>query len=204
MEWIKTEILRQPWDVDLRLSKLNLKRTPLLNVRSVALSEAANATPNHCANASVTFAYQHGVWALRNEFLGKEWVVDRSNGVESILNKNLKVRVAFSNVDIACNEDQLPKPRSSKGAGSERICEGNLFGHLPHFAPRQSDIYVTYYLMVDETGAAELTQPVISAGSFSAYVERIFLSDGSDFTGDKLSFDNDDAIDDFDPQIIRK
>ena len=81
---------------------------------------------------------------------------------------------------------------------------GNLFGHLPHYAPQQADNYATYYLMVDQEGAAELTRPVVSGGTFSAYIELIFLSDGGDFAGDKLSLDNDDAIDDFDPQIVRK
>jgi hypothetical protein len=58
--------------------------------------------------------------------------------------------------------------------------------------------------MVDEKGAAELTRAVVSGGTFSSYIQRIYLSDGSDLTLDKLPLDNDDAVTDFDPQVTRK
>jgi hypothetical protein len=144
MEWVKTQVLKEPWDVDRRLSEMGLQRDRLLTVRTVAISEAANATLNHCANAPGTFAYQHGTWALRDQHVGDDWKVDRTDGVEAILNKALGIRVIFSNVNIACDDERNPKPRSSKGAGSERVCMGNLFGDLPRYAPRQRDEIATY------------------------------------------------------------
>lgn len=204
MEWVRTEVLKEPWDVDRRLSEMGLRRDRLLTVRTVAISEAANATPNHCANAPGTFAYQHGTWALRDQHVGDDWKADRTDGVEAILNKALGIRVIFTNVNIACDDEREPKPRSTKGPGSERVCMGNLFGDLPRYAPRQRDEIATYYLMVDENGAAELTRAVVSGGTFSSYIQRIYLSDGSDLTTDKLPLDNDDAVTDFDPQVVRK
>jgi hypothetical protein len=200
---IETQVLRDPWDVDRRLSELRLTRQKLLDARAVALQEAANATPYHCANAAGTFSYQHGTWALRNEFVSDEWRVDRADGVEAIWNDEIKIRVIFSNVDIACNNDQMPKPRSRKGAGAERACMGNLFGDLPRYAPRPAGNEATYYLMVDDRGAAELTRPVVTGGTFSAYIERIYLLDGGDPAG-RLPLDDDDALSDFDPQVARK
>ena len=201
---IQTQVLRDPWDVDRRLSELHLPRKKLLNAVAVALHEAANATPYHCANAAGTFSYQHGTWALRDEFVGDEWRVDRADGVEAIWNEELRLRVIFSNVDIACNNDQMPKPRSRKGAGAERACIGNLFGDLPRYAPTPSGKEATYYLMVDERGAAELTRPVVTGGTFSAYIERLYLSDGDDAAGQRLPLDEDDALVDFDPRVARR
>lgn len=201
---VETQILRNEWDVERRLTELGLDRQNLINVVGAAVSASADATPFHPANAAGMFAYQHGTWALRNEHVGKDWVIDRTDGVEAIRNDQTKVRIVYSNVDLACDGDQGPKPRSPKGAGAERVCNGNLFDSLPQYAPNQEDEeYTTYYLMVDERGAAELTQPVIKGRTFNAYIERIYLTDGGDAL-DSLSFDTDDAADDFNPEVIRK
>ena len=205
MSHIETKILRDPWDVNLRLSELKLPLAKLLSAVAVARHEAGNATPYHCSNASGTFAYQHGTWALRNELVGPDWTMNREDGVEAILSRDGKTKVIFSNVNVAANDFHDPKPRSQKGAGAERACIGNLFGHLPQYAPRPlSGEVATFYLMVDEEGAAELTRPVVTGGTFSAYIERIYLSDGIDPEGKGLSLDDDDAIVDFDPQVARK
>lgn len=204
MGHVETVVLREPWDVDPRLIQLGLSRSGLRRVVRVALSEAANATPHHCANASGTFAYQHGTWGLRNEFVSAGWVVERPNGVEAIWHPELKIRVIFCNVDVACDRNAKPKPRSGKGAGAERTCIGNLFGDLPTYAPRPAEGAATYYLMVDEKGASELSRPVVSGGTFVAYIEQIYLGNGdSDDEGLDL-LGRDDAVDNFDPQVVRK
>jgi len=126
--------------------------------------------------------------------------------VETIRNEKLKIIVAFSNVDLACNGFHTPKPRTKKGAGAERAMGGGLFALLdiPEYAPRPTGEWSFYYLMVDESGAAELTRPVVKGGTFIAAVERIYLSDGGDDDGGKLLEDAPDPIIDFDPQIARK
>lgn len=198
---VESKTIKEPWDVDRRLSELGLKRQPLLNVVATAVSAGADATPFHPANAAGTLSYQHGTWALRSENLADGWEIDRSAGVEAI-RKGI-VRVVYTNVDIACDDEQKPQPRSRKGSGSERVCNGSLFDHLPEYAPQADEKVETYFLMVDDTGAAELTRPIIKAGRFSAYVERIYLSEGGDGLeiGD---FGRDDAADGFNPQVVRK
>ena len=122
-----------------------------------------------------------------------------------IKNEKLKVKVAYSNVDLACNTAQMPKPRTKKGAGAERAMGGGLFGDLPQYAPRQIGEWQFFYLMVDADGAAELTMPVVKGGNFIAALERIYLSDGSsDGGGDKLLDNPDDSPIEFEPQIARK
>ena len=207
MGMIETTTLREPWDVDRRLSEMGLTRANLLEVRDVAVSSAANATDFHPANAAGTFSYQEGTWALRDRHIkvGGEWEIDRSHGVEAIKNDERKLKLVFANVDMACNDQQEPKPRSKKGSGGERAFSRNFFGEdLTRYVPEQSDGYAAYDLMVDDSGGAELTRPVVKGGTFSAYVERIYLSDGTDLTVDKLSFDDSGSADNFDPVVIRK
>ena len=60
MPLTETSVLKEPWDVDRRLAELAVSRAGLLKVRDVALTESANATPNHCANAAGTFRLSAG------------------------------------------------------------------------------------------------------------------------------------------------
>lgn len=202
MAAIETVVLREVWDVDLRLDQLKLNRKGLLIARDVAMQERANATPFHCSNAPGTFSYHHGTWAIRDQFVDKDWSICRLDGIEGIRNEALKIKVAFSNVDLACDDDHVPKPRSEKGAGAERAASGGLFGYLPHYAPEPVDDFALYYLMVDQDGAVELTRPVVSNGTFETPIERIYLSDGGD--GGAALLEGDDVADNFDPQVARK
>jgi hypothetical protein len=205
MAFTAAKVFSEIWQVDARLAELQLDRPGLLRVREKAISMAANATPFHPANAAGTFGYHYGTAGLREEFVGSIWRIDRPNGVECIRNDGLKVQVAFANVDVACEDQRKPKPLSQKGAGAERLGSGNLFQNLPEFAPTEPDGWKLYYLMVDERGAAELTRPVVSRRTFTAWPERIYLSDGSDLKLEPtLGLDEGDVAGNFDPQVIRK
>lgn len=205
MGFEETILHQNSWDSDLRLSEMKLDRKGLLVARDVAVQEASNATSFHPANAAGTLSYQHGTWALRDQFVGDIWVEDRSDGIEAIVCEALKIKVAFCNVDLACNDDQHPQPRSRKGAGAERASGGFLFPDLPQYAPRPTGDYALYYLMVDESGAAELSRPALRGGKFVGMIERIYLSSGRDEDGALItSGDNTGPADNFDPQVVRK
>jgi hypothetical protein len=114
MKMVETRVVREQWDVDRRLSEMGLNRSKLLEVRDVALTSGANATAFHPINAPGTFSYHDGTFALRIRHVqaGGEWAVDRSNGIESIRNDKRKLKIVFANVDIACDDEQKPQPRS--------------------------------------------------------------------------------------------
>ncbi len=207
-EHIETRILQDPADIDQRLPQLGLTRDGLIRAVHVALAERNNATGLHPSNAAGTFSYHHGVAAIRREFLGDDWEIDRQDGIESIRNDSLGIKVSFCNVDEACGQDH-PKPRSEKGAGAERASGPSLFehagaGHLMPHAPRPDDGPALFYLMVDQKGHAELTRPVIARRTFVAAVERIFLIEHVEDDDTILPLDTDDIADDFEPQIVRK
>lgn len=202
---VETQFWREPWDVSRRLSEMGLKLEPLLNVVRAALAAGADATPFHASNAGGTYRYQTGVWAMRDNHVGDVWSVDRENSIEAIKNESLKIKIAFSNVDVACLDERDPKPRSKKGRGAEVACSGNLLPmNLPKYAPRQDDGWATYYLMVDGAGAAELSRPIVSGETFQAFVERIYLSDGSEFDPERIPLDDDELLQEFDPLVSRK
>src|SRR5258708_28018814 len=117
MSMVEMVVRKEPWEVEARLAELQLGPIArLLRIRSVAISASADATPFHPANAAGTLAYQHGTCALRVEFVGEVWRLDRPDGVEVIVNDALKIRVVFANVDVACDDAMKPRPRSRKGA----------------------------------------------------------------------------------------
>lgn len=208
-EFTPARVLREEWEVVPRLVEMQLEKEKLLNTRSIAVGASADATPFFPANSPGTFSYHYGTFALRNEFVGENWEVDRSNGVETIKNECMRIKVVFANVDVACDDAHEPRPRSSKGAGAERLCAGNdLFGGLPRYVKVSGageDGWTVYYLMVAPNGAAELSRPIVKGGTFQQFIERLYLSDGSDLDAEpKLSLDDDDAATNFDPKVARK
>lgn len=208
MSNVQTKVVKEPWEVSKRLAQLDLTKDGLLKVRDMALSAAADATPFHATNAEGTFAYHYGTYGLREGFVvpGGNWQIDRPDGLEAIRNDVTNTLVVFGNVDLACNDVHEPKPRSKKGSGAERASQTTLFAYLPmpQYAPMTDGRRALYYLMVDENGAAELTRPVVSDGTFVAYIERIYLSYGDDLDRTAINLDNSDTATDFDPQVTRK
>lgn len=200
---IETKVFEKPWDVTRRLAELGLERDGLLHAVRVSRTERSNATEFHPANAAGTFSYHHGVAAIRQAFVGPEWALDRSDGIEAIRNDRLKIKLSFCNVDEATGLEH-PKPRSDKGAGAERASGPMLFDSLKSYAVRPSGEWGLFYLMVDLKGAAELTRPVISSRTFTGAVERIFLSDGGEEEGFYSDDMTDGIADGFDPKIVRK
>ena len=199
----ETRMFKARYDVDRRLAELALARDRLQVVVATARTAAANATPFHPRGAAGVLAYLYGICCLRDQF-STEWDVCRLDGVEMIQNSSTKVRVGYSNVDRACDDDHDPQSRRRKGSGTERACQGNLFPFLPLQVPKSEGEWATFFLMVDPNGAAELSRPVIIGENFGPFIERIYVSDGMELHEEIMRFDEGDVIDDFDPKVIRR
>lgn len=206
--YTETILLKEPWDVDRRLTELGLTKEGLIRAVQVARAERNNATALHPAKAPGTFAYHHTIAAIRREFIGVEWEIDRSDGIETIRNDALGVKVSFCNVDVACGKEH-PKPRSEKGAGAERASCPTLFDYAGAEGLRPMVRVpvggsALFYLMVDQQGRAELTRPVIARRTFVAAVERIFLIEDGEDEATVMPIETDGIADGFEPQIVRK
>jgi hypothetical protein len=204
MESLRPVTVTDPYEGDILLTELELKRDQLIAAGHHALAARAGTSPFHPANAAGYFSYADGVKGLRLECIGDDWEFFRSEGVEGICNKKLKKRVLFANVHEACGNDD-PQARSRKGAGSERVACGDMFDaagiDLPVSVVKFTGDYKTYYLMVDQNGAMELSLPIVKAGGkFLRCVERIFLIDGNDL--DEIDFGVDEPADDTDLDIV--
>lgn len=166
-----------------RLKKLQLDMSRLLKVIDRIRTASSLVTKNSTSNAPGMKAYLEGPEALRDEFIGDDWEYTNDDNLEGIFNKSLNLKILFQNVDIACVQGIDPTARSPKGAASLRACLGNRAKHkLPlskymDMPPPQEleDLSQVYYLMVDQEGSAELSQPTIRAKQFDQFIERIFL-----------------------------
>lgn len=208
MAYTKTIIRRDPWEVEPVLKKMRLTAAGLKRVRDVALTERGNATAFHPVNSPGTFAYHHGVWALRDQFVGEHWQPERPGGAEAIFAADLSIRVAYANVDRCCDESHSPLPISEKGPGVERLCEPNLFcDGLPTFTKVQASFGIPlYYCMVDPDGRIELSLPTIKEKTFGPCIERNFISNGGDDDdGSKVArpLNANDPVD-LTPTVVRK
>jgi hypothetical protein len=204
MESIRPTTITDPVVGDIRLSELGLERDRLIAAGQHALAGRASASPLHPSNTAGFFSYADGVKGLRAENMDQNWQFFRSEGVEGICNEELKLRVLFANVLVACGPTD-PQARSKKGAGSERVACGDMFEaagvELPVSVVRFSGDYKTYYLMVDQNGAMDLGLPIVKAGgNFLRCVERIFLVDGNDI--DEIDFGVDEPSDGSDLDIV--
>jgi len=207
MHFIQTVIRRGPWEVEPVLKEIGVTSGGLRRVRDVACAARANATDFHAANAPGTFAYQDGVWCLRDEFVGDVWKMERPGGVEAIVSLQSGVRIAFANVDRCCDVNHDPLPISEKGSGAESLCEGNLFESLPSFTKEQTSLGIPlFYCMIDPDGRLELSRPTIVGRTFGPCVERNFISNGpGDDDGSKMSVDpRDDSAVEITPTITRR
>ncbi|OJT99173.1 MAG: hypothetical protein BGN83_18210 [Rhizobium sp. 63-7] len=203
-------MIADPSEVAQYVEDLNLSVPGLLAVRDAAYAQRNDASPLMAINAPGSLAYHYGVLEIRQQFLGEFWQIDRIAGIEGISHTSRNMKLAFQNVDEACSKIFDPKPCSDKGAGAERECEGNLFEASGVSAPKMVRITkvhkASYYVMVDEKGAVELSRPVIENGRYSGFIERVFISDGSDIGGLKLDIDGGapPPINDFDVTIARR
>lgn len=200
------QIIWQKEDAPAKLRSMGLDRDKLIRVGAVAIGQANNVTPNFATNAWGTLAHHYGLAELRNQFVGPTWKIDRSENIESIIDEANMRKVTFQNVDVAMAKSD-PKPRSPKGAGAERACEGNLglFPDAPIYAPAMDEKYEVWSLMVDQAGNMEFSRPVVEGGTFTICRERIFLADTDDWLGPRPDDSGDVGIaDDFEVEVSIK
>ena len=199
-----TAIVQGDVNVASRLSDFGVISEQLLAVATTARTWANDASPLMPVNAPGTLAYIYGVRELRQQLLDGFWTVDRTCGIEAVINRERGMRIAFQNVDRACDPIFAPNPRSAKGSAAESLCGPTLFEYSgvdtgPLTGVLQDGV-PTYYLMVGEDGSVELSHPVISNGSYAHFHERIFVSAPEDDWIDEINPETG-PLSDFDVQV---
>lgn len=204
-------ILREPAEVNDRLAELGVTKDELQEVVASAVAARNDAVDHDPSNAAGWLAYCYGTRKLREIYCPKEWILDRSGGVESVIHPETGAKLVYQNADCAAREDREPQPVSAKGEASKALINsvnGDLFRSWPvdGEAPEGS----VWYLLVETEGervTAELSCPRgVEGGRFSGYIERIFIIEvGEDEDWEKLAQPDDETDEqDFDVSVTRK
>lgn len=121
---LEETVINDPEEVRIFLEEINLSVEGVLLIRDAAYVHLVDSSPLMALNAPGSLAYHYGVFENRVQFLGEHWEVSRIRGIEAIFNPGKQIKLGYQTVDLACVRDTRPQPRTEKGAGSERECEG--------------------------------------------------------------------------------
>lgn len=204
-------IIRESVEVNDRLDRLGVTRDELLDIVASAVAARNDAVDHDPSNAAGWLAYCYGIRKLRDIFCPKQWALDRSGGVESVIHPDTGTKLIYQNADCAGREDREPQPVSYKGEATKALINsvnGDLFRSWP--AEGEALEGSVWYLLVAAEGervTAELSCPrAVEGGRFKSYIERIFLIEpGDDEDWEKLAQPDDEIDDqDFDISVTRK
>lgn len=213
MASFRTAIIDELRDAERRLADFGLTKDQIIAIRDAARGAIADASPLMPVNAPGTLGYIYGVEALRGNILNEDWVIDRTLGVEAVINFSLGVRIGFQNVDVACDPVTPPMPRSEKGSGTASLCALPLFAHYGYILETDADRLpsdkvkyplgdqvITYFVMVGEDGSVELSRPIIAGKKYSEFVERIFIERPIEDWEKRIETESD-PVDDFEVSV---
>ncbi|MEM9734404.1 MAG: hypothetical protein AAF903_13100 [Pseudomonadota bacterium] len=103
MPAFSTSIVDESFAVEERLADFGLNKAQFLAIRDSARAATDDASPLMPLNAPGTLGYIHGVEALRGQILDSIWQIDRTLGVEAVVNRERGIRIGYQNVDRACD-----------------------------------------------------------------------------------------------------
>ena len=149
---------------------------------------------------------------MRQIFRREGWEKSDEDGVETIVHRDLKVRVAILNTDSGtADKSRTPRNRTRKGPASEKITDLN--DQFEMFNPRETGAkepegYPLWYLCVFDNGKivrAELSRPIeFRSSHFEKFAERIFIVSGDDWSKMAIASPDQPEAPDFDMKVRRR
>jgi hypothetical protein len=212
-------IIWKTLDVRNEVQALGLEFAGLVDCVRYAERERSFVTANDAVGFQSTVVYDKAGRALRESFLGPDWIKDDSNNQCAIKNVKLKIRVVPCNFNRGAG-DRFSKNvsnKSPKGEISRKKSACNMTAWLPGFETESSDTlnndgFQTWLLGIFtddfEPTTAELSLPITFEGShFTKFGKRIMLitrEDGDSGNRLKGTDDGNDAVEVVDIPIRRK
>jgi hypothetical protein len=133
------------------------------------------------------YAWESATTRSRQMFCREGWEKGEENGIETIVNHDLKKKVAILNTDLGtCDQNRSPRNRTLKGPAQDRVIDLNsqyeLF-KIHEITSFKSPPYSLWYLCIFDDGKkvrSEISRPSeYSSGYIVKFSERIFiLQDG--------------------------
>lgn len=201
-------IRAEPWDVVGRLADFGMTREQAFEVIRACVSGAGNVTENDPPGTHGWETYRFGVRRLREQLRPDGWEPDNTDGLATIINRQLKMRIAISNTDDATgipDPTRFPQNRNKKGPTAERAAENNEsllpgvqwpIALKPQPEVVSIDDLITWYLCVfingDDVRAELSLLEKIEDGWFKSWKERIIILKPGDWKHVELPADDDD------------
>jgi hypothetical protein len=158
-----------------------------IEIVKASVSARARCTDDNAVSAPGYYAWEAATTRARQMFRREGWDKVVDEGVELIVNHELKKMVAVMNTDDGTsNLDKSPKNRTIKGSATSKVVDLNRQGELfkpSEVGPHVERPYSLYYICIFDDGKrvrAELSKPsVYNSGYVIDFSERIFiLGDG--------------------------
>jgi hypothetical protein len=197
----------EPWDVARRLDQFGITRDQLLEVVRACVSGAGNVTENDPPGSHGWEIYRFGVRRFREVLRPEGWWLDNTEGLATIVNEQLKIRIAVANTDDDTgvpDPNRFPTNRNKKGPTADKAVEANV-AFLPGVkwplvgkpeSPTPVCELITWHLCIHINGddvRAELSlMDKIESGFFSGCKERIIILKPGDWTSVDLTSADDD------------
>lgn len=185
-----------------------MSREQLLEVMRACVSVAGNVTENDPPGSHGWETYRFGVRILRQELRRDGWERDNTDGLATIINTQLKMRIAVVNTDDSTgvpDPEVFPQNRNKKGPTAERAAEANqslLPGlHWPLAAKPRGEVvpidglatwYFCIYVNGDDVRAELSLLEKVESGWFVSWKERIVILKPGDWKNVELPSEDDD------------
>ena len=203
-----------PRTSDRRLNQyFNSTRAQWIDVIKAAVQARARITDDHAKSAPGYHAWDAATARARQIFRREGWERGDYDGIETIINHELKKMIAVMNTDSGtADRMRSPKNRTWKGQAAKNVIDLNNQGELfkrEEMGPGDPPPYSLWYLCIFDDGAkvrAEISRPSeYSAGYVSKFGERIFILCEGDW--EKVAFEeapDADPSQDFEINVVRK
>lgn len=214
-------VRQHAWEVNQRLAQLGLTKEKLVSIVKACVAGHGGCTDNDPPNARGFESWRWGVRRAREELRPEGWEKDDTGNFSTVVNHDLKVRLAVMNADDGAGLlDRVPQNRAKKGPNSERVAATNrelqliLPGLEQYMDPtgdqegtKFSD-YSTWHLCVHingDTVRAELTLLAdFSGGFFTGFVEKIIVLGDGEWQKSAFQDDSPDDEPELDIEVVRK
>jgi hypothetical protein len=149
---------------------------------------------------------------MRQMFRREGWEAESEFGLETIVNKELRKKVAIMNTDAGtANVDRSPMNRTIKGVACQTVVGLNnqkeMFkpGEMGPVVERPSSLWYLCIFDDEKKVRAELSRPIEFAGGYIVdFSERIFILEDGEYEKVLLDRSTDSGAQDFDINVRRK
>jgi hypothetical protein len=149
---------------------------------------------------------------MRQMFRREGWEAECENGLETIVNRELKKKVAIMNTDAGtAHADRGPMNRTIKGVACEKIVDLNnqkeMFrpGEMGPVVGRPCSLWYLCIFDDKKMVRAELSRPIeFSGGYIVDFSERIIILEDGDYEKVLLDRSGDADTQDYDINVRRK